>query len=66
MLILTRKKNETICIGDAVAITVIRLAGNKVRLGITAPRDVRVLRVELDEPDAAPAETQLTDVDAAA
>lgn len=48
MLILTRKKNETIQIGDGISVTVIRVSGNKVRLGISAPRDLRVLRVELE------------------
>ena len=47
MLILTRKKNETIQIGDEVAITVIRVSGNKVRLGVSAPQQTRIMRVEL-------------------
>ena len=49
MLILTRKKSETIQIGDQISITVIRVSGNKVRLGISAPRETRVMRVELEE-----------------
>lgn len=48
MLILTRKKNETIHIGEGIAVTVIRVSGNKVRLGVSAPRDLRVMRIELD------------------
>lgn len=48
MLILTRKKNETVCIGDEVAITITRVAGNKVRLGISAPTELRVVRRELE------------------
>lgn len=51
MLILSRKKNETVQIGDGVAVTIIRLSGNKVRLGIVAPRGTRVLRMELDKPE---------------
>lgn len=51
MLILSRKKNETVQIGDGVAVTIIRLSGNKVRLGIVAPRGTRVLRMELDNAD---------------
>ena len=51
MLILTRKKNETIQIGNGVEIKIIRVSGNKVRLGIVAPKETRVLRIELDETD---------------
>ena len=59
MLILSRKKNETIQIGDGVSITIIRVSGNKVRLGIIAPKETRVLRIELDTGDqlAAPTDT---------
>lgn len=49
MLILTRKKNETIHIGDGISVTVIRVSGNKVRLGVTAPRELRVMRIELED-----------------
>ena len=48
MLILSRRKNETVQIGDGVAVTIIRVAKNKVRLGIVAPEGTRVLRSELD------------------
>lgn len=51
MLILTRKKNETIHIGDEITITVVRVSGSKVRIGISAPREMPVLRVELDTED---------------
>lgn len=44
MLILTRKKNETIDIGDNIKIVVVETRGDKVRLGIVAPKDVAVLR----------------------
>lgn len=47
MLVLTRKLNEQIRIGDEVTITVIRVKGNTVRLGIEAPRSTRVVRGEL-------------------
>jgi len=47
MLILTRKRSETIQIGDRVIIKVIRTGKNTVKLGIEAPADVRVLRGEL-------------------
>lgn len=67
MLILTRKKNETIHIGDGISITVIRVSGNKVRLGVSAPRDLRVMRIELDASPSSPAEqtkTSLAEADA--
>lgn len=47
MLVLSRKANETILISDNVTITILKSKGNTVRLGIEAPRDVRVLRGEL-------------------
>jgi carbon storage regulator CsrA len=49
MLVLTRKIDEQIKIGDDITITVIKLRNNQIRLGIEAPRDVRVLRAELEE-----------------
>ncbi len=49
MLILTRKSGETIRIGDDVAVSVIEIRGNQVRLGITAPRNVTVHREEVYE-----------------
>ena len=48
MLVLTRKTDEQIMIGDQIKLTVLRVRGNTVRIGIEAPRDVRVLRGELD------------------
>ncbi len=47
MLVLTRKQNEKIRIGENITITVIRMKGKAVRLGIEAPRNVNVLRGEL-------------------
>jgi len=44
MLVLTRKQNEKICIGENITITVIRMKGKSVRLGIEAPKSVNVLR----------------------
>jgi len=46
MLVLSRKVGETIIIGDAVQLTVVSIRSNKVRLGVTAPLDIRVLREE--------------------
>lgn len=47
MLVLSRKKNETICIGDNIEVTVVEIGPGKVRLGIKAPKDVRVDREEI-------------------
>lgn len=47
MLVLSRKKNETILIDGNIEIQVVQIQGNKVRIGINAPRETRVLRGEL-------------------
>jgi len=47
MLILSRRPGESLTIGDDVVVTVIGVSGNQIRLGITAPREVRVLREEI-------------------
>jgi len=47
MLVLSRKKNESIIINDHITITVVEIRGDKVRLGIEAPRDVSVHRREV-------------------
>lgn len=47
MLVLSRKINETIMIGDEVTITVVDIRGDKVRLGINAPKSVPVHRQEI-------------------
>lgn len=47
MLVLTRKQNEGILIGDDILISVINIEGDKIRLGIEAPKNVRVIREEL-------------------
>ena len=47
MLVLSRKESQKIRLGDSIVITVVRVAGDKVRLGIEAPRDMVVLRDEL-------------------
>ncbi len=49
MLVLSRKSGERIRIGEDVAITVVRIGPNTVRLGIEAPRDLSILREELCE-----------------
>ena len=48
MLVLFRKVREVIRIVDDITVTVMRIAGNQVRLGIVAPPTTRVLRVELE------------------
>ncbi len=47
MLILTRRVGETLMIGEQVAVTVLGVKGNQVRVGINAPRDVVVHREEI-------------------
>jgi carbon storage regulator CsrA len=47
MLVLTRKSSEQILIGDQVVVTILKVQGHTVRIGIEAPRNVRVLRAEL-------------------
>ena len=47
MLVLTRKTNQSIMIGDDIEVTVLAVARDKIRLGITAPRDVPVFRKEV-------------------
>jgi carbon storage regulator len=46
MLVLRRKVGERIIIGDSIEVTVLHVRGDKVRLGFTAPREVRVYREE--------------------
>jgi carbon storage regulator len=47
MLVLSRQRDETIMIGDDIEVTVVDIRGDKVRLGITAPREVSVHRKEV-------------------
>lgn len=49
MLVLSRKPMESIHIGDGVVVTVLEIRGNKARIGIDAPKEVHVLRSELQE-----------------
>jgi len=59
MLVLSRKKEETIRVGPDVTITILRVKGHAVQIGIEAPTGVTILRGELCDPPA-------SDVDAAA
>ena len=47
MLILTRAAGQVITIGDTIRVTIVEVRGDKVRVGIDAPRDVPVMRAEL-------------------
>jgi carbon storage regulator len=49
MLVLTRRVGEVIKIGDDIEVSVLNAHGKQVRLGITAPKDVKVLRQELKD-----------------
>lgn len=55
MLVLTRKPKESIFIGDQITVTVIEIKGNAVKLGIEAPKDIKIVREELllyeEDPD---------------
>ena len=72
MLVLTRKSNQSIMIGDDIEVSVLSIMGEKVRVGIQAPRDIPVFRKEVyleiqQEKDAATviAPAQATPADAA-
>ena len=69
MLVLSRQRDETIMIGDNVEITVVDIRGDKVRLGITAPRQVQVHRKEVYEAirseNATASQIQMDDLDGA-
>ena len=60
MLVLSRKLNEQVLIDGQITIEVLQIKGNTVRLGITAPRDVKVLRGELKPFGMTVIEAQLT------
>lgn len=47
MLVLSRKKSESIMIADNIEVMVVEIRGDKVRIGINAPKDVRVHRKEI-------------------
>ncbi len=49
MLVITRKKDESVLIGDDIEITVIKLEDGSVKLGISAPKDKTILRKEVYE-----------------
>ena len=70
MLVLTRKSNQSIMIGDEIEVSVLAIMGEKVRIGIQAPRDVPVFRKEVyleiqDEQPAGESQDARGEVDAA-
>jgi carbon storage regulator len=54
MLVLSRRESERIKLGDSIVLTVVKVAGDRVRLGIEAPMDVLILRGELEPRSAKP------------
>ena len=48
MLILSRKETECIHLGDDIVVTIVRINGDKVRIGVQAPSGVKILRNELE------------------
>lgn len=63
MLVLTRKQQEKIQIGDDVVITILKVKGNSIRVGIEAPKDVRVVRGELPKSETPQSGTDVADAD---
>ena len=61
MLVLSRRERERVRLGESIVVTIVRVSGDKVRLGIEAPADVLVLRDELgaQAPPAANLEIEL-------
>jgi carbon storage regulator len=51
MLVLSRKESQRIRLGDSIVITIVKISGDKVRVGIEAPNNVLVLRDELETRD---------------
>ena len=48
MLVLSRRESERIRLGDSIVVTIVKLSGDRVRLGIEAPADMLILRGELE------------------
>jgi carbon storage regulator len=69
VLVLTRKSNQSIMIGDDIEVSVLSIMGEKVRIGIQAPRDIPVFRkevyLEIQQEQVNAAGTARAEVDAA-
>jgi carbon storage regulator len=69
MLVLSRQRDETIMIGDDIEITIVDIKGDKVRVGINAPREIQVHRKEvydaIKRENAQAAHVRVDDLDAA-
>ena len=66
MLVLSRKIQERVCIGDNITLTILQVKGKTVRVGIEAPRSVRVVRGELppkESPETAEEELETQEAD---
>ena len=69
MLVLTRKKDQALVIGDDIAITVLDIQGDQIRLGVEAPKNVKIFRKELyleileENKNAAKSAAQVPNVD---
>ncbi len=57
MLVLSRKESQRIRLGDSIVITIVKISGDKVRVGIEAPSDVLVLRDELEAHECRPGQS---------
>lgn len=49
MLVLSRKERQRICLGDNIVVTIVRVSGDNVRIGIEAPKEVRIVREEIED-----------------
>jgi carbon storage regulator len=69
MLVLTRKSNQSIMIGDDIEVSILSIMGEKVRVGIQAPRDIPVFRrevyLEIQQENRAAGSTARAEVDQA-
>ena len=68
MLVLTRRPGQSIMIGDGIELVVVRIEGDRVVLGVDAPREIRVVRAELlravesENQDASAARSRILDL----
>ncbi len=62
MLVLSRKPSERIYIGPDIIITVVRVSGQTVRIGIDAPKEIKIMREELLDAETIKARVPLRDV----